>query len=329
MSIVPSSVLITGVAGFLGSNLLARALAHGHEVVGIDNLSMGLAENISEQQSHPGFRFMNGDVTEHTLFDQLPRVDTIVHLAAFKIPRYGNAIQTLRTNTKGVENVLEYARRVGARCVLASTSDVYGANSDVPFSEESHAVIGSSISARWAYAVSKLQGEHLALAYQEAYDVPATILRIFGAYGPNHHLSWWGGPVPVFINSVLASEPIPIHGDGSQTRTFTFVDDTVDAFHAAIKNPEVTGTIINVGDDLEISILELAKRIKQLCGSPGELNYRLVPYESFTGKRYDDVARRIPDNRRCTRLLGCTPQVSLDDGLARTIAWQRTRMSRG
>jgi UDP-glucose 4-epimerase len=322
----PDKILVTGVAGFLGSNLLDRLLVEGHQVVGIDNLSMGRRENIANHLPNKAFRFLQQDVTERATFDALDeKFDCIVHLAAFKIPRYGKAIDTLKINYQGTENALEFARRLGCKCVLASTSDVYGRNPDLPFSEEhTDSVIGSSKSPRWAYAVSKLFDEHLALAYQDAYGFPVTLLRFFGSYGPRQHLSWWGGPPPVFIESVLNDKVIPIHGDGQQTRSFTYVSDTVDGIYAAIVRPQANGEIINIGSTHEVSILELARTIKRLSNTPGELKIEFVPYESFTGKKYQDVMRRVPDTTLCERILGVKAKVGLDEGLARTIEWQRS-----
>jgi UDP-glucose 4-epimerase len=250
----------------------------------------------------------------------------LVHLAAFKIPRYGKAIDTLRINYKGIENVLESARQVGCKCVVASTSDVYGRNPKLPFHEDDDSVLGSSKVARWSYAVSKLFDEHFAFAYQESFGIPVTVLRFFGSYGPRHHLSWWGGPQAVFIDAVLNDRELPIHGDGLQTRSFTYVSDTVDGIYAAMVKPEANGEIFNIGSTHEITILELAKTIKRLSKSPGELKLKFVPYESFTGRRYEDVRRRVPDVSRCERILGVKAKVALEEGLMRTIEWQRNLM---
>lgn len=317
--------LITGVAGFLGSNLLEKLLDEGHSVVGIDDLSMGRLSNIDFALGDGRFRFIEADATDPNAFAGIePDVDVAIHLAAFKIPRYGKAIDTLKINSKSAECVLEFARSRHIKCVLASTSDVYGRNPEVPFSEHgTDSVIGSSLSPRWAYAVSKLFDEHLGLAYQDAYGFPVTILRFFGAYGPRQPLSWWGGPPPVFIDAVLKDEPIPIHGDGEQTRSFTYVSDTVRAIYAASIRDEANGEIVNVGCDEEVTILELARRVKKASGTPGELKLTFVPYESFTGRKYEDVRRRVPDTSHCERLLGVKAEVSLDDGLAKTIEWQR------
>jgi UDP-glucose 4-epimerase len=320
------AILVTGAAGFIGSHLVDKLIASGHRVVGIDNLSMGKLENIENQVDNGNLRFLKRDITVSSTLESIDgELDCVVHLAAFKIPRYGKALDTLRINYQGTVNALELARRVGCKCVLASTSDVYGRNPEVPFSEErTDSVIGSSKSPRWAYAVSKLFDEHLALGYQDSYGIPVTLLRFFGSYGPRQHLSWWGGPQSVFIDAVLNDKPIPIHGDGNQTRSFTYISDTIDATYAAMVRPEANGEIINIGSTHEISILDLAKMIKRLSSTAGELKLEYVPYESFTGKRYEDVRRRIPDTTLCEKLLGVRSRISLEEGLVRTIEWQRT-----
>jgi len=324
MNQLPRKILVTGVAGFLGSHLLDKLLASGHEVIGIDNLSMGKLENISHNFSNKGFQFLQKDVTEKSTFEILDNdIDCIVHLAAFKIPRYGKAIDTLKINYQGTENVLDLAQKLNCKCVLASTSDVYGRNPKIPFSEEDNSVIGPSTVARWSYAVSKLFDEHLAFAYQDSYGIPVVLLRFFGSYGPRHHLSWWGGPQSVFIEQVLNDGEITIHGDGLQTRSFTFVSDTVAGIYAATIKSEANGEIFNIGSNHEITILDLAKTIKRLSNTPGELKLNFIPYESFTGRKYEDVRRRVPDSSKCEQILGVKAVVSLEEGLSRTIEWQR------
>lgn len=325
-----ATVLVTGVAGFLGSNLLEKLLDEGHSVIGIDNLSMGRLDNIAFAKDNDRFRLIEADAVDPDTFAGISEdIDVAVHLAAFKIPRYGKAIDTLKINYYATENVLDFARDRKIKCVLASTSDVYGRNPEVPFSEQAtDSVIGSSLSPRWAYAVSKLFDEHLALAYQDAYGFPVTLLRFFGSYGPRQPLSWWGGPPPVFIEAVLQDKVIPIHGDGQQTRSFTYVADTVNGIYAAIFREEANGEVLNIGNNEEVTILELAQRIKKASGTPGELKFELVPYESFTGKKYEDVRRRVPDTTHSEQILGVKAVVPLDEGLKLTIDWQREAMSR-
>ncbi|MEL6588660.1 MAG: GDP-mannose 4,6-dehydratase [Bacteroidota bacterium] len=321
-------ILLTGVAGFLGSNLLTKLLAEGHRVTGIDNLSMGKLGNIEAHLENPDFTFLQKDIIEEETFEGLEdNFDKIVHLAAFKIPRYGKAVDTLLINGKGSELVLEYARKLNVKCVLASTSDVYGMSPELPFKEDQNHVIGNSKVPRWAYAVSKLFDEHLALAYMEAYGFPVVLLRFFGSYGPNQHLSWWGGPQSVFIEKIMKDEVIPIHGDGQQTRTFTYVDDTVAGIYAATMKEEANGEIFNIGADKEITILELAQLLKRVSGTPGELKYELIPYDQISkGRKYQDVMRRVPDTTKAQRLLGVKAQVDVEDGMRRTFEWQRQVM---
>ncbi len=321
---IDKTVLITGVAGFLGSNLLHRLLQSGYKVVGIDNLSMGHMSNMDGALDNERFKFVEADAMHAETFGSITDdVDVCVHLAAFKIPRYGNAIDTLKINYTSTENVLDFAKARDIKCVLASTSDIYGKNPAVPFSEQhSDSVIGNSKSPRWSYAVSKLFDEHLALAYQDAYGFPVTLLRFFGSFGPRQPLSWWGGPPPVFINAVLNDLVIPIHGDGQQTRSFTYVEDTIDGMVAAIEKDDANGEILNIGNDEEVTILELAQRVKAVSNTGGDLKYELVPYESFSSKKYEDVMRRVPDTTLSQKILGVKASIGLDEGLKQSIEWQ-------
>jgi UDP-glucose 4-epimerase len=314
---------VTGAAGFIGSHLVDALLTQGAEVVGFDNLSMGCRENLAQHAALPRFRLVVGDVRDdRALAEAAAGCDRIAHLAALKIPRYGNSLQTLQVNAVGTANVLEVARETGARVVLTSTSDVYGKSSDFPYAEDGDLTLGPPTIGRWAYAASKLYNEHLALAYREAYDLGVTVLRLFGAYGPRQHRSWWGGPQAVFIERLLRGESVPIHGDGHQTRTFTYVADTVAGITAALALGGAGGEIVNIGGASEISILALARLVHRLLGFEGEPSIEWVPYASFA-RDYEDVRRRVPDTRKAESLLGFTARVPLEEGLRLTIAWQR------
>lgn len=318
------TVLVTGAAGFLGSHLCDALLSHGHRVIGVDDLSHGNRDNLAEAGKNPKFAFHVVDIADATGLRTVSEgVEVFAHLAAFKIPRYGNRLQTLRVNSEGTLNILQLAAEQKAKFVFTSTSDVYGRNPVVPFSETSESVLGPSTVARWAYAGSKLFDEHLAWGFNEAHGVPVTILRIFGSYGPRQHLSWWGGPQSVFIDSILNGETIPIHGDGLQTRSFTFVADTVAGILASLESSAANNQIINIGSTHEIAIVELAKLIHGLSGSPEPLRLEFVPYKKISGQDYEDVRRRIPDVSKAERLLGFKANVTLEEGLKRTIAWQR------
>lgn len=316
-------VMITGAAGFLGSHLSDVLLERGYQVIGVDNLSHGNLENLKPALSNSAFQFHQIDVCDLNAVRKVANgVTAIAHLAAFKIPRYGKAIDTLLINSQGSHNMLQLAVEQRAKFMLASTSDVYGKNPKIPFSEDDDLVLGSSTIARWAYASSKLFDEHLAFAFADAYQIPVNVVRIFGSYGPRQNLSWWGGPQSVFIESIFRGEAIPIHGDGMQTRSFTYVSDTVRGL-AAVLLDAPDGEIFNIGSTHEITIVDLAKTIHRLSGSEHPLQLNFIPYNEIGGRKYEDVRRRVPDISKAHRVLGFSAQVSLEDGLRRTIEWQQ------
>jgi len=325
MKMNTKTVLVTGAAGFLGSHLCDALLARGHRVIGVDDLSHGNRENLARASRHPDFAFHRIDVTDEAMLRSVSEgVNLIAHLAAFKIPRYGSRMKTALVNSQGTLNALKIATGQKAKFVITSTSDVYGKNPAVPFSETSDSVLGASTVARWAYAASKLFDEHLAFGFHEEYGIPVTVLRIFGSYGPRQHLSWWGGPQSVFIDAILNNETIPIHGDGLQTRSFTFVSDTVSGILAALESDAANNQILNIGSQREISVVDLARMIHHLSGSPEPLRLEMVPYKQISGREYEDVRRRVPDTAKALELLGFKARVSLEQGLLETIEWQRT-----
>lgn len=316
-------ILITGVAGFIGSNLAAALLKKGYHVAGLDNLSQGFRRNIRAVLSDGNFRFIKGDIRhEKTVRGIMKGVDCVVHLAAYKIPRYGNAMDTLMINSKGTMVLLEAAKKHGCKFVFASTSDVYGKYPRVPFREDGDVLLGNSRVKRWAYAVSKLFDEHLCFAYEEKYGLEACVLRFFGSYGPNQNLSWWGGPQSVFITAALEGKPMEIHGNGLQTRSFSYIDDTVDGIIRAIECKNSAGEVFNIGNNKEISILALAKLTWKIINGNSRPRFKFIPYKNFSGN-YQDVMRRVPDIGKARRILGFLPRVSLEKGLLKTIEWQR------
>ena len=317
---------VTGAAGFIGANLCRRLVAEGVRVVGVDDLSRGNLANLGPCLESPLFRFEKLDCTRrHALRSAFEDVDAIVHLAAQKIPRYEGTLMTLEANVAGVNAACHAALSLDVDLVITSTSDVYG-NAPGPLSEDGTLVIGPPTSRRWAYAVSKMFDEHVALALASERDLRVTVLRLFNAYGPLNHLSWWGGPVVTFAEAMLDGEPIEIHGDGKQTRTFTYVSDTVDGIARALGRPESRGEVINIGGTETVTILELATRIHRAVGNGRSLGVEFVGYEELPGN-YQDVRHRVPDTSKARELLGFEAQVSLDEGLRLTLDWHRSLRS--
>jgi UDP-glucose 4-epimerase len=317
-------ILVTGAAGFIGSNLVQALLDRDYDVVGLDNLSQGNNHNMAAFRDHPRYTFAEVDIRDESeVFKAAEDCEKIVHLAAFKIPRYSDAYDTLTINAYGSEVLLKAAVRNKAKIIAASTSDVYGKNPNIPFSETHDSVIGAPTVKRWAYAISKMFEEQMCFAYHERYGIDVVLLRFFGGYGPHQHLTWWGGPQAVFINMALENEELPIHGDGQQTRTFTYIKDQVDGIVRSIEKPEANNQVFNLGGTQEVTIETLARTVWQLVRGDEEPKIKFIPYESF-GK-YEDVLRRVPDITLARQLLGYDPKYNLETGLTETIAWQIER----
>lgn len=312
---------VTGAAGFIGSHVCEQLLDRGYEVIGVDDLSYGSIANLAGFMDHPNFRFEVLDCTKQRELRLLfAGCDAIAHLAAKKIPRFGGTLKTLEVNVQGMDSACAVALSLDADLVITSTSDVYG-NATPPFREDSELVIGPPTTKRWAYAVSKMYDEHYALALAEEKGLRVTILRLFNAYGPRNHLSWWGGPVVTFIESLLDGEAVEIHGDGLQTRTFTYVTDTAAGIVSALESREARGEVVNVGGVETVTIQRLAELIQAKIGD-GPLRARYISYESLPGK-YQDVKHRVPDTTKAEELLGFSTQIGLDAGLEQTIEWHR------
>jgi len=316
-------ILITGVAGFIGSNLAIRLLKRGHQVIGIDNLGYGFMRNIDSIIENPNFKFIMGDIANPLILND-NKADVVVHLASQKIPRYTNALRTLEENYLMLRNVVQKCILDKSKIIFASTSDVYGKNPQIPFHENSDLVMGPTTTKRWAYALSKIYGEQYIIANHDEFDLTYTITRFFGSYGPHQNLTWWGGPQSVFIEKAIRKEPIEIHGDGNQTRTFTFVDDTVSALILCIENEKSNNEIFNTGSkaNAEISIKNLAILIWQLInGKDSEPLLNFIPYTQFGN--YEDVMRRVPDISKLCSYFNFQPSWDLEEGLKVAIEWQK------
>lgn len=313
-------ILVTGVAGMIGSHFLDELLKRNYQVIGIDNLSFGSLDNISHNLNNQNFKFYQLDVTDFETLKILGKdIDIIVHLAAFKkIGEKDLSMPTFKINGKGTENVFRVAKMWGCKVLFASTSDVYGMSPDLPLNEDGDLLIGPSMIKRWSYAVSKLYGEQLAFAYYHDYKVPVVVIRYFGGFSPRSSFAWSGGHVPIFIRAVLNNEEIVVHGDGSQTRSMGFVTDLVNGTILAMESEKAIGEIINIGNDEELSVIDTAKLIYKIANTGNAEKIKLVPMSEVFGK-YKDIMRRIPDLTKAKTILGYEPKVRLQDAIKSTI----------
>jgi nucleoside-diphosphate-sugar epimerase len=317
-------VLITGGAGFVGSHLAEALLANGDEVFVIDNLSTGSIENISHLKPHPKFHYTVDSITnEPVLAELIDRCDIVAHLAAaVGVKLIVEApVHTIETNVHGTEVVLKHASKKRKLVLIASTSEVYGKSASVPFREDADLVLGPTSKHRWAYACSKLIDEFLALAYWKERKLPVVVVRLFNTVGPRQ-TGQYGMVVPSFVRQAVMGEPITVFGDGTQSRSFTYVGDVVKAMIALMKEPRAVGQVFNIGNGKEISIWDLAKRIKALTGSASPIV--TVPYDQAYEAGFEDMPRRVPDISKIRALIGYEPAVDLDEILTRVIESVRT-----
>ena len=312
-------VLITGGAGFVGSHLAEALLARGDEVLVLDDLSTGSIDNIAHLKSHPKFNYTIDTVmNEPVLAELVDRSDVVVHLAAaVGVKLIVEApVHTIETNVHGTEVVLKHANKKKKLVLIASTSEVYGKSTDVPFREDADLVLGPSHKHRWAYACSKLIDEFLALAYWKERKLPVIIVRLFNTVGPRQ-TGQYGMVIPNFVRQALAGEPITVFGDGTQSRSFTYVGDVVRAVVALIDEPRAVGQVFNIGNGDEITIGDLAERIRTLAGSQSEIVR--IPYDQAYEAGFEDMPRRVPDISKIKALVGYAPTVELDEILTRVI----------
>lgn len=316
-------VLVTGGAGYIGSHLVDALLKRGDEVYVIDNLSTGKVANIQHHLGGSNFHFVNDTILNEPLVDRLvSRVDLVYHLAAVVGVRHvvQDPLAAVSTNVQGAEVVLGAAFRHWKKVVLASSSEIYGKSIKVPFHEEDDRVLGPTSIPRWSYSMAKAIDELFAYAYA-AKGLPVAIVRYFNSYGPRLDERGYSSVVANFIRQALQGEPITVHGDGSQTRCFTYIDDTIRGTLLAGEVKAGEGQAFNIGNNRETSILELAKLIKKLTHSDSKIIF--VPYESYYGESFEDTKRRAPSIERAKKILRFTPKVDLQEGLRRTIAWWR------
>jgi len=317
-------VLITGGAGFVGSHLAEALLARGDDVSVLDDLSTGSIENIAHLKSHPKFRYTIDSVTNEPLVaEMIDGCDTVVHLAAAVGVKLivEQPVRTIETNVHGTEVVLKIANKKKKLVLIASTSEVYGKSAIVPFKEDADLVLGPTSKHRWAYACSKMIDEFLALAYWKERKLPVIIVRLFNTVGPRQ-TGQYGMVVPTFVQQALADKPITVFGDGTQSRSFTYVGDVVRAVIALINEPRAVGEVFNIGNGREISIADLALLIKKMTGSQSPIV--TIPYDQAYEEGFEDMPRRVPDISKIRALVGYEPTVELDEILTRVIASLRT-----
>ena len=311
--------LITGGAGFIGSHLAEHLLAGGHEAVVLDNLSTGSIDNIQQLKGRPGFSYVIDSVTNEPLLAELvDGSDVVFHLAAAVGVKLivEQPVHTIETNVHGTEVVLKHANKKKKLVIFASTSEVYGKSTDVPFHEDADLVLGPTPKHRWAYACSKAIDEFLALAYWKERKLPVVIVRFFNTVGPRQ-TGRYGMVIPNFVRQALAGQPITVHGDGSQTRSFCHVRDVVGALLRLMDEPRAVGEVFNVGNSQEISIMALAERVRALTASGSPIV--TIPYDQAYESGFEDMPRRVPDLSKIHALVGYEPRTDLDAILADVI----------
>ena len=320
--------LITGGAGFIGSHLAEALLEAGHEVHAIDDLSTGSIENIIHLKDRPGFHYVIDTIAnEPVLAEHIDWCDVVFHLAAAVGVRLivEAPVRTIETNVYGTEPVLKHSAKKRRLVMIASTSEVYGKSSAVPFHEDADLVMGPTTKHRWAYACSKAIDEFLALAYWKEKKLPVIIVRLFNTVGPRQ-TGQYGMVIPTFVRQGLAGEPITVFGDGAQSRSFAYVGDVVRGMMALAAEPRAVGQVFNIGNPEEVSIRALAEKVRAMTGNRSEVV--LIPYDEAYEAGFEDMPRRVPEFSRVRSLVGFEPTVKLEQILGRVIDHMRVHGSR-
>lgn len=318
-------VLITGGAGFIGSHLADAYLQQDCDVYVIDDLSTGKIENIQHLKGNPRFHYTIESVhTQPVTAELVDQCDVIFHLAAAVGVKLivESPVRTIETNVRGTEVVLALANKKKKKVLIASTSEVYGLSTDVPFREDGNLVMGATTKGRWSYACSKAIDEFLALAYWREKKLPTVVVRLFNTVGPRQ-TGQYGMVIPTFVKQALSGRPITVFGDGKQSRCFGYVGDVVGALIRLMDDENAVGKVFNIGSNQEITILDLAHRVKELTQSSSEIVF--VPYDEAYEEGFEDMPRRVPDISKVRELVGFEPQMNLDGILKTVIDYQSGR----
>jgi UDP-glucose 4-epimerase len=318
-------VLITGGAGFIGSHLSDAYLERGDKVFVIDDLSTGSFENIAHLKQHPDFSYTIDSINNQPVLAELvDQCDVIFHLAAAVGVKLivESPVRTIENNVHGTEVVLSLANKKKKKVLVASTSEVYGLSAEVPFREDGNLVMGATNKGRWSYACSKAIDEFLALAYWREKKLPTIIVRLFNTVGPRQ-TGQYGMVIPTFVKQALAGRPLTVYGDGLQSRCFGYVGDVVGALIKLMDNEEAIGQVFNIGSSEEVTILELARRVKELTNSESEITF--VPYDEAYEEGFEDMPRRVPDTSKINALVGFRPRMTLDGILQSVINFHSGR----
>ena len=318
-------ILVTGGAGFIGSHLAEAYLGRGDEVWVLDDLSTGGIQNVDPLRGRPGFHYVVDTVMNvPVLAECIDRCDVVIHLAAAVGVRLivESPVNTIETNIKGTENVLMLANKKKKKVFIASTSEVYGKNTHVPFREDDDLVLGPTHKGRWSYACSKAIDEFLAIAYWKEKHLPVIIARLFNTVGPRQ-TGRYGMVIPSFVRQALSGRPITVFGDGTQSRSFTYVTDVVSAIMRLVDSESAVGQVFNIGNGKEITILELAKRVKELAGSSSEIV--TIPYDQAYEEGFEDMPRRAPDISKIRKAIGYEPTLGIRAILEKVIEYERKR----
>jgi UDP-glucose 4-epimerase len=317
--------LITGGAGFIGSHLSDAYLDRGDEVFVIDDLSTGSIENINHLKKHPRFRYTIDSITNQPVLAELvDQCDVIFHLAAAVGVKLivESPVRTIETNVHGTEVVLSLANKKKKKVLIASTSEVYGLSTEVPFREDGALVMGATTKGRWSYACSKAIDEFLALAYWREKKLPTIVVRLFNTVGPRQ-TGQYGMVIPTLVKQALAGRQMTVYGDGQQSRCFGYVGDVVGALVKLMDHQDAVGQVFNIGSNEEVTIHELAERIKKLTSSESEITF--VPYDEAYEEGFEDMPRRVPDISKVNGLVGFRPQMTLDGILKSVIDFHSGR----